>query len=175
MTFASSRQTGCRFMARQSQSAPCWGHLAKGGPCHTQHPGLAARCTLFDRLQLSYPNRLGFVSAPFNSARPQLLFTRSPSPLSPWCHPVHRQAEIPNLDRCPSLSGVGRFSYCDRLAVGSISSLGSETLPRGFAALGFPGKRFQKPSGTCSKLQRLIDSTASRSLEPSLWGLGLHA
>ena len=77
---------------------------------------------------------------------------------------VVRDSQLSQMPFC--LRRIGRFSYFDRLAVGSIFSPGSSTLP----LTGFPGKRFQKLSGTRSKLQRLIDSTASRSLEPSLMG-----
>jgi len=87
-------------------------------------PGGQAQHT-FDRLQLSYLAHREIWFAPFNSARPRLLLAESPSPLPHWCHPDHRQSEIPNLDRCPSLSSVGRFSYCVHLAVVSASSLRS--------------------------------------------------
>jgi hypothetical protein len=70
---------------------------------HTHNTGRSSPQHTFDRLQLSYPARRRIALSPFNSATPRLLLARSPSPLPHWCHPVHRQSEIPNLDRCPSL------------------------------------------------------------------------
>lgn len=66
------------------------------------------------------------------------------------CHPDRCGSAIPNLGRCP-VSRRGRFRYCVCLAVGSaVRVWHTPTLLRGF-----PGKRFQRPSGTARQLQRL--------------------
>ena len=65
--------------------------------------------------------------------------------------PIGTGSAIPYLDGCPRLTTVGRFRYCACIAVGSAGrTWHTPTLLRGF-----PGKRFQKPSGTARQLQHL--------------------
>ncbi len=58
---------------------------------------------------------------------------------APWCQPVRHGSATPYLDGCPRLSTVGRFRYCDCLAVGSAVCAGYA-----YPLAWFPGEKIPK-------------------------------